>query len=69
MAERATQERQHITTILRIQSATDPEIQDYISMLKEKYQKFAVPIEEGKSVIDRAMGTRTLSEILYESRE
>lgn len=54
---------------LQLQSLTQPEIQSYISKLKTRYKRYAMSLEEGRGVIDQAMGDRTLSEILFRIRQ
>ena len=45
-----------------------PEIRSYIAELKDRYGQYAIPVEEGREIIDRAMGKRTLTEVLCEMR-
>lgn len=53
---------------LRIQSLAEPEISSYIASLKKRYQKYSMPVDEARKVIDKAMGSKTLIELLYEAR-
>ncbi|MDE2993810.1 MAG: hypothetical protein OXU67_08000 [Chloroflexota bacterium] len=47
----------------------EPAIRSYISSVKAEYQQYALPLEEGRKVIDAAMGEKTLTEVLYELRQ
>ena len=58
-----------LADILRIRSLTEPEIQSYVSSLRARFQKYRMPLEEGRKVIDKAMGATTLTEVLYDTRE
>lgn len=60
--------RQHASLRLRLQ-AVDPEIDAYIASVKKKYQKYAMPVDEVRRLVDSQMGKRTLTEFLYEARE
>lgn len=60
--------RRHTTLRLRLQGA-EPEIESYIASLKKKYQKYAMPIEEVRRLVDSQMGKRTLTELLRAARE
>ncbi len=53
----------------RLQAMAEPEIRSYISSVKAEYQQYALPLEEGRKVIDAAMGEKTLTEVLYELRQ
>ena len=55
--------------LVRIQNLAEPEIRAYVSSLKHRYGKDRMPLEKARSVIDDAMGHRTLTELLYETRE
>lgn len=52
----------------QIQYLADPDIASYITSLKKKYQKYALPADEARKVIDKSMGSKTLTELLYEAR-
>lgn len=54
---------------LRLQALTQPEIHAYISSLKKGRQRYHMSLREGRKVIDEAMGTATLTGVLYESRD
>ena len=58
-----------LSLLLQIQSLMQPEIHSYISRLKARYQRYAMPLEEGRKVIDQAMGKAILSEVLYQMRQ
>ena len=47
----------------------EPEIRSYISSVKAQYQQYALPLAEGRKVIDAAMGEQTLTAVLYELRQ
>ncbi len=53
---------------LRLQSA-EPEIDSYIASLKKKYQRYAMPIDDLRRLVDTEMGKRTLTEFLAEARQ
>lgn len=52
----------------RLQAMAEPAIRPYISSVKAEYQQYALPLEEGRKVIDAAMGEQTLTAVLYELR-
>jgi len=54
---------------LQFQSLMQPEIQSYISRLKSRYKRYHMSLEDGRKIIDRAMGNRTLSEMLHQIRQ
>ena len=54
---------------LRIQYVGDPDIVSYIISLKKKYQKYAMPADEARKIIDKSMGSKTLTGLLYEARD
>lgn len=58
-----------LAVTLRLQALSDPEIQSYLSSVKAKYGKYLVSVEQGRKIIDQAMGKRSLTELLYASRE
>ncbi len=47
----------------------EPEIRSYIASVKAEYQKYPLSLEEGRKVIDEAMGEQTLTAVLYELRQ
>ncbi|MBI4334488.1 MAG: hypothetical protein HY673_24800 [Chloroflexi bacterium] len=51
-----------------VQSTTDPEIVAHVESLKKRYKKYEMPIDEARKVGDAAMGKKTLTELLYETR-
>ena len=53
----------------RLQAMAEPEIRSYISSVKAQYRQYALPLEEGRKVIDAAMGEQTLTAVLYEMRQ
>ncbi len=54
---------------VRIQNLADPEIDSYLAALKKKFERYAMPIGEARKLIDKSMGTKTLTELLHESRQ
>ena len=52
----------------RLQAMAEPEIRSYISSVKAEYQQDPLSLEEGRKIIDEAMGEQTLTAILYELR-
>lgn len=44
------------------------EIDFYVSSLRERCRKYHMPLEQGRKVIDHAMGVATLTGVLYEAR-
>lgn len=60
---------EQISLQLQIQSLTDPQIDSYVASLKRRFKRYAMPVEEARKVIDKAMGNRTLTELLYETRQ
>lgn len=55
--------------LLRLQSLGDPAIQEYVEKLRAKYGKHALPAEEVRRLADKAMGNKTLTEVLSQMRE
>lgn len=45
-----------------------PEIAAYVAELKRKYQKFAMPGDDARKIVDASMGETTLTELLHEAR-
>ena len=52
----------------RLQAMAEPAIRSYISSVKAEYRQYGLPLEEGRKVIDAAMGEQTLTAVLYELR-
>lgn len=52
----------------RLQIPTDPAIAEYIKALRARYGKYALPEDEARRLIDKAMGEKTLTEILFQMR-
>ncbi len=61
LANRATLE-------IQLLGLTNPEDAAYVEALKRKYQKYAMPIDEARRIVDEAMGTVTLTELLADVR-
>jgi hypothetical protein len=53
----------------QLQKLSDPEIRAYISSLQRDYAKYRQPLNAGRKIIDDAMKTASLTDVLYESRE
>ncbi len=49
--------------------APSQEIAEAIDKLYAQYSKYAIPDEEARNIVDKAMGTKTLSEALQAMRE
>ena len=64
-----TAKNEHLDATLRIQVLVEPEIQSYISSLKNRHRGYRMPLEKGRKLIDEAMATKTLTGVLYEARE
>ncbi len=47
----------------------EPEIRSYISSVKAECQQSPLSLEEGRKIIDEAMGEQTLTAVLYELRQ
>ncbi len=60
---------QQVALQLHIQSVAEPEIASYIASLKKKFRRYAMPVEEARKVIDKAMGDKTLTDLLRETRQ
>lgn len=56
-------------TLLQLQSLAEPEVISYIASLKKKFHRYAMPNEDARRIIDKAMGTKTLTELLHETRQ
>lgn len=52
-----------------LQSTMDPAIKSYIDDLRRQYEKYATSAEKVREMLDKTMGDRTLTELLYEERE
>ena len=55
--------------VKRLQDGNESEIQAYISALKRDVAKYAQPLRDGRKIIDDAMKTASLTDLLRESRE
>ena len=58
-----------LDTTIRVLALAEPEIQAYISSLKQHYSKYRLSLEAGRKVIDSAMKGTSLTGVLYEARE
>jgi hypothetical protein len=54
---------------LRLYQLQSPEIAKTLAELHVKYSKYALPDTELRRLIDKAMGSKTLTEELYAIRE
>lgn len=52
----------------QLKALADPEAKDYVVALKARYAQYAVPLEEARKVIDKAMEPVTLTDVLGEMR-
>ncbi|GEM_PF-4791290 len=55
--------------LLRLQILGDPDIREYVEKLRAKYGKHVLPAEEVRRIVDKAMGNKTLTEVLHKMRE
>ena len=67
--EKESADANQVSTILRMQSSIDPEIERYIASLKSRIGKRSVALKQGRKLIDDAMGNTTLTELLSDVRE
>lgn len=58
-----------LETAVRLYNLLSPSIAETIATLRARYGKYALPDPEAREVVDKAMGTRTLTEELYAMRE
>jgi hypothetical protein len=58
-----------IQAVKRLQKFIDPEIRTYISSLQRDYAKYRQPLKAARKIIDEAMKTVSLTDVLHESRE
>ncbi|MSQ12907.1 MAG: hypothetical protein EXR47_01965 [Dehalococcoidia bacterium] len=56
------------TESVELQIPADPAIAEYIKALRARYAKYALPEDEARRLIDKAMGEKTLTEILFQMR-
>lgn len=63
-------ERRHGTAelALRLQGMQGPEIQESLDKLRQRYAKHAVPVEQVRDMLDRALGSQPLTDELYKLR-
>lgn len=66
---KATERSSKLAVQLRLQGLTDPAITSYIEELRRRYGKYATSAEEVRRTLDKSMGDKTLTELLYEVRE
>ena len=67
--QRAARSTPQLPVLLRLQALSEPAVQTYVSALRERYRQYLVPIEQGRKLIDQAMGATPLTDILYQTRE
>jgi hypothetical protein len=60
--------RSHPTESAELQIPADPAIAEYIKDLQARFGKYALPEDEARRLIDKAMGEKTLTEILFPMR-
>ncbi len=53
----------------RLQIPTDPAIEAYIKDLQARFGKYALPDDQVREIIDKAMGEKLLTEVLFQMRE
>lgn len=66
---KTSQRSSKATVHLGLQGMMDPAIKSYIEELRRRYGKYATSAREVREVLDKTMGDRTLTELLYEARE
>ena len=66
---RAARSNSQLPVLVRLQALSEPAVQAYISSLKERYSRYLMPVEDGRKLIDQAMGATSLTHVLYEARE
>ena len=55
--------------LLRLQGLSDPAISEYIAKMRSRFGRYVLPIEEVRSILDKDMGDKTLSGVLYLMRQ
>lgn len=68
-ADRRMYSESRASALLKLQAALDPSIEAYVTGLKTKFKKYQMPVEQGRRLIDEAMGSRALTDLLYEVRQ
>lgn len=58
-----------VALLLRLQGLSDPSIAGYIAKTRAKYGKHVLPADEVRSIVDKSMGNKSLTEVLYRMRE
>lgn len=58
-----------VPLLLRLQGLSDPAISDYIARTRSRFGRYVLPIEEVRSILDKDMGEKTLTGVLYQMRE
>jgi len=51
-----------------LKSTMDPTIKSYIDDLRRQYGKYATSAEKVREMLDKTMGDKTLTELLFEAR-
>lgn len=67
--QRVARSTPQLPVLLSLQALSEPAVQTYVSSLREHYRRYLVPIEQGRKLIDQAMGARPLTDTLYQIRE
>ncbi|MCL5960423.1 MAG: hypothetical protein M1358_14135 [Chloroflexi bacterium] len=53
---------------LRLYALQNPEIEEYLQQVRRRYGKYAVPAQEVRAMMDKALGSHTLSQELHKLR-
>ncbi len=57
-----------VEAILRLLASQSPGVQESMDKLQKQYGEYAVPADEVRAMLDKALGDRTLTEELYKLR-
>lgn len=58
-----------IPLLLRIQGLSDPAISEYIAKMRSRFGRYVLPAEEVRNILDKEMGDKTLTGVLFQMRE
>lgn len=50
---------------LRLYALQNPEVEEYLRRIRRRYGKYATPAQEVRAMMDKALGTHTLTEELH----
>ena len=60
---------EQLELIKRLKNGSQAEIRTYISSLKQSFGKYGQSLHASRKIIDSAMKTGSLTDVLYKSRE